>query len=178
MIADKLSKFYDKESVEDLDVLDLGCGTGLCGELISNYVKYGTLIGVDLSPNMLAVANDKNVYNQLVEADLLSYCNEGHSLCDVVIAADVFTYFGALEDIVESISRRLKTGGRFVFSISENNISNDDYKLHISGRFTHTKKYIEGILKNADLRVHSFDDEILRVEGNEPVRGWIISAFK
>src|SRR6185503_17156267 len=37
-----------------LDILDLGCGTGLCGPLLRPIAR--RLTGVDLSPNMLAKA--------------------------------------------------------------------------------------------------------------------------
>jgi predicted TPR repeat methyltransferase len=40
---------------QGLDVMDLGCGTGLCGPLFRDMA--GTLVGVDLSPGMLAVAS-------------------------------------------------------------------------------------------------------------------------
>src|SRR3990167_9426576 len=51
-----------------LDILDLGCGTGLCGTALKPYAK--TLIGVDLSEKMLAIASEKKSYDQLITDDI------------------------------------------------------------------------------------------------------------
>jgi predicted TPR repeat methyltransferase len=48
---------------KSLDVLDVGCGTGLCGPLVVPYAR--RLTGVDLSAGMLAQAKEKNVYDLL-----------------------------------------------------------------------------------------------------------------
>src|SRR5262249_16278963 len=45
-----------------LDILDLGCGTGLCGPLFKDMAR--TLTGVDLSARMLAKARARGVYDE------------------------------------------------------------------------------------------------------------------
>lgn len=47
-----------------LDILDAGCGTGLCADVLRPYAK--SLVGVDLSPQMLALAAKQQIYDQLV----------------------------------------------------------------------------------------------------------------
>lgn len=54
-----------------LNVLDAGCGTGLCGPHLAPYAKH--LVGVDLSAKSLAVAAEKAVYDELVKAELVEY---------------------------------------------------------------------------------------------------------
>ena len=53
------------EPSKQLDVLDAGCGTGLCGPLLAPYAR--RLIGVDLSEGMLALAKEKHVYDALIK---------------------------------------------------------------------------------------------------------------
>ncbi len=50
-------------------LLDLGCGTGAAGVRLSA-LGFTAIDGVDLSPEMLAVAAAKGVYRSLVVADL------------------------------------------------------------------------------------------------------------
>ena len=72
MLADsdvEASKRPDK-----LDVLDAGCGTGLCGPLIAPYAR--RLVGVDLSGRMLAQARAQNVYDELVQRELTAYLRD------------------------------------------------------------------------------------------------------
>jgi len=48
---------FTMPSAGPLEVLDLGCGTGLCGPLLRPLAR--TLVGVDLSPKMLAKARQR-----------------------------------------------------------------------------------------------------------------------
>tara|TARA_B110000090_G_C12987149_1_gene295156 strand:- start:115 stop:345 length:231 start_codon:yes stop_codon:yes gene_type:complete len=56
-----------------LDVLDLGCGTGLAGAWLKDYAK--TLTGVDLSESMVEVARKKMIYQSLTVGHLQQYVN-------------------------------------------------------------------------------------------------------
>ena len=73
------------ESVIDMNtnyslMVDLGCGTGLLGPLLRPYTTH--MIGIDLSPKMLAIAeNDKiGIYDHLFIGDMtdLLSCLEKH----------------------------------------------------------------------------------------------------
>ena len=57
-----------------LDVLDAGCGTGLCGAIVAPYAL--RLVGVDLSEGMLTHAKHKNVYHALLKAELTEYLRD------------------------------------------------------------------------------------------------------
>lgn len=46
-----------------LDILDLGCGTGLIGSWFKDYAR--KLVGVDVSPTMLDMATKKGCYHEL-----------------------------------------------------------------------------------------------------------------
>src|SRR3954451_21543987 len=59
------------EQARCFDVLDAGCGTGLCGPMIAPFAR--RLIGVDLSQGMLAHAKEKNVYDGLTKSELPQY---------------------------------------------------------------------------------------------------------
>ena len=54
-----------------LDIADLGCGTGLCGPLVAPWAR--RLSGCDLSAAMLELAQRRAVYDQLDKAELLVY---------------------------------------------------------------------------------------------------------
>jgi predicted TPR repeat methyltransferase len=54
-----------------LDVLDAGCGTGLCVGFLRPIAR--RLVGVDLSGKMLEKARERGGYDELVEAELTAY---------------------------------------------------------------------------------------------------------
>src|SRR5262249_49086286 len=53
-----------------LDVLDLGCGTGLAGIAIRPWAR--SLVGVDLAPKMLEAASARGIYDRLECSDLIT----------------------------------------------------------------------------------------------------------
>src|SRR5439155_24800722 len=53
----------------DLAVIDLGCGSGLCGALLRPVAS--TLVGVDLSPRMIEKARQRGVYDELLREDVV-----------------------------------------------------------------------------------------------------------
>ncbi len=66
-LFDALLPVLDQEARE-LDVLDLGCGTGLCGPLFRNLAR--RLVGVELSPRMMEITRKRNVYDDLLLGDV------------------------------------------------------------------------------------------------------------
>ena len=121
-----------------LDVLDLGCGTGLCGEVLRPAAR--TLVGVDLSSGMLAKARGRGLYDRLELADLLDVLGQDEGAWDMVVAFDTFPYLGALEEVFAAAARALKPGGWFAFSTEAG--ADGDYVLQGNGRYAHAAAYI------------------------------------
>jgi predicted TPR repeat methyltransferase len=71
-------------------ILDMGCGTGLVGELLHS-LGYRHLDGLDLSPEMLEKAKARGVYRTLGEADLTETL-EIEQIYDAVICVGVFSH--------------------------------------------------------------------------------------
>lgn len=159
-------------------ILDLGCGTGLCGKALDSLFKKRILNGVDLSAPMLEEARRKGVYDRLEKAEIGQYLNNEKTLSDLIVSADVFTYFGTLDKVFVGVFSALKKDSLFVFSATQNNETNDDYFLHPSGRFAHAQNYLKKTLEKCGFRNIVFEDSLLRLEGEKEVRGWIVSAWK
>ena len=159
-----------------LDVLDAGCGTGLCGALVAPFAR--RLIGVDLSDGMLAHAREKNVYDALIRAELTEYAGANSDAFDLIVSADTLVYFGDLEGIVAAFVRALRPHGLLVFTL-EHAVGNGDvdYRLQPHGRYSHGRGYVERLLTSAGLRPKIVEAE-LRMEAGAPVPGLVIRAEK
>jgi predicted TPR repeat methyltransferase len=155
------------------DVLDLGCGTGLAGAAIAPFARQ--LVGVDVSRKMLQKAASRGVYSRLIEAELLSALAGGIAASyDVVLAADVFVYFGRLENVFMHVKRLLRAGGRFAFSIEALDAEDADYRLNPSARFAHSPRYVERLAADAGLTLAVTQPAQLRLEHGEPVSGILV----
>lgn len=90
-------------------IIDLGCGTGLCGEKFHAFAR--ELIGVDLSKKMLEIARQKNIYAELQQGEIEDVLPQyGDGDIDLIVAADTFTYIGDLENIFALCQKALKNG--------------------------------------------------------------------
>lgn len=159
-------------------ILDLGCGTGLCGKCLDSLFKKRILTGVDLSAPMLEEARRKGVYDRLEKAEIEHYLSGRNDMFDLIVSADVFTYFGMLENVFSGVFSALKKDGFFVFSITRNTENENDFFLHPSGRFAHSRNYLEKTLEKCGFPTPDFVDSVLRREGGKEVRGWVVSARK
>ncbi|MGE0281449.1 MAG: methyltransferase domain-containing protein [Rhizobiaceae bacterium] len=151
--------------------IDLGCGTGLMGELLRPFVD--RLIGYDISTAMLKKAEAKCVYDQLEKADLQSFDGAGIG-ADLATAADVLMYIGALDGLVKTVAEILEPGGLFAFSVEAHDGA-DDFMLRPSRRYAHAESYIRRVLRQK-FAVLSLDREVIRIDRNEPIEGLIVVA--
>jgi len=156
-----------------LDVLDAGCGTGLCGHLLAPYAR--RLVGVDLSDGMLAQARERNVYDELLKSELTSYLAACNGAFDVVVSADTLVYFGPLDEVVAAAERALRPGGRLIFTVEE--LDGRGYSLAPSGRYRHARGYVRDVLTGSGLRAEIAPAE-LRLEAGEPVAGLVVLGTK
>lgn len=150
-------------------VLDLGCGTGLCGELFKPLANQ--LIGVDLSSGMLNVAHEKCIYNELHEAEVIDFMRQYLAGADLVVAGDVLVYIGQLDELMSAVTNVLNVDGWFVFSVETGD--SDGVELMNSGRFVHGRPYIEELAARCGLRVVADEVSTLRMQQDAAVSGRI-----
>jgi predicted TPR repeat methyltransferase len=167
----------DRPPSKDLDVLDAGCGTGLCGPLLAPHAR--RLVGVDLSARMLAQAEARHAYDELVKGELTAFLGACTAAFDVIVSADTLVYFGSLADVVAAAEGALRPGGRFIFTVEEwSNAGPDaEYVLRPHGRYGHTRQYLDRVLTEARFQPEIVGAE-LRLEGGSPVAGLVVRATK
>lgn len=173
-----LQEFYPRPSWLGIRILDAGCGTGLCAPSLKKYARFRSLDGVDLSEKMLRTAAGKKLYNRLFCADLAEFVTRGKAAYHLIVAADVLTYFGDLKNLFSGFCSTLKEHGRIIFSVTKNTHDKNDYFLHASGRFQHSKKYLKSVLEKSGFRIEKIIEKKLRNEGGKSVCGFIVSAVR
>lgn len=163
------------EPAKRLDVLDAGCGTGLCGALVAPYAR--RLTGVDLSEGMLAQARGKNVYDELAKTELTDYLRTTREAFDLIVSADALVYFGDLENVVVAAAGALRRNGLFIFTLEHAVTAGAgvDYRLEWHGRYSHTSSYVERLLALAGLQAEITHAD-LRTESGTPVAGLVVRA--
>ena len=147
-------------------ILDLGCGTGLAAAPLA---RFGArLTGVDLSQNMLDVAARRGAYDSLVKADVMDFLDAPPQAFDLVFAADVLIYFGALDRLIDAIANALSADGLFAASIERTDSAG--FVLLPSGRFAHNASDFERAVARR-FTIVATRDTTLRLEASRPVPG-------
>jgi predicted TPR repeat methyltransferase len=153
-----------------MHMLDLGCGTGLLGELLRPHAA--TLHGVDLSEKMLAEAKQRNVYDQLAQADIVAALSKHHASYDAVLASDVLIYIGDLEPLYRATTQSLRPGGLFAFTVEANRDS-DTFRLLPSRRYAHAATYLRALAEAHGFVELGLTSDVLRAQSGQDITGHI-----
>ena len=118
--AERIRTILTKEGIKEGLVLDLGCGTGSLTTILSD-LGYD-MIGVDLSPEMLQIAQDKRKGR-----DILYLCQDMRefelygTVRAVVSTCDTMNYLLTPEDFIQTVrlvNNYLDPGGLFIFDLN------------------------------------------------------------
>ena len=158
-------------------LLDIGIGTGLASW---PFAKTGLRVfGLDGSVEMLKVCESKAFVEELKQFDMragpLPYSDNSF---DHAICCGVFHFFGELGPIVSEVSRVIKSGGIFAFTVAsqtpeEQEASRNNPRNHLMrptawdvSIYAHSDGYIEEVLQG-----HGFEmlktQKILTWSGND-----------
>ena len=187
----------------EMTILDLGCGTGLCGSLFAS--PKHTLIGVDLSSSMANRAKARNVYKNVIVADVLDFAKfvVPLSKIDIVLLSDVLGYIGDVGGFFKDLSLSLREQGMIALTIEvlhhgkvarsgsaakpRNPLGTElfcgengkQYSLDtMHGRFRHCKQYILNSLVAAGLSIVYSENVELRLQHRKGVKGQLIIGRK
>ncbi len=176
-VPQKLRRFFDdlySVPPNNMKALDIGCGTGLGGIAFKDICK--SLDGVDISPNMIEFARQKHIYSALYVDEIENYLGGCEVQYDLVLAADVFTYIGGLENIFKLIYGVLEKSRFFCFSTEKS--AEKNYFLQSSGRFAHSELYIAKLAEKFGFHDFKSLPTKLRKEKNKWVEGIIFVLRK
>jgi predicted TPR repeat methyltransferase len=156
--------------------LDFGCGTGLAAAVFRPAVD--RMVGIDLSPAMIAQAGAKGLYDRLVTADLKTALDDEIAAgrhYDLVIAADVFVYVNDLAPIFARVAQVLAAGGLLAFTVETS--SDDGIKLLPTLRYAYGRNHLAELLGGAGLEPLRLGAAAVRTEKGLPVEGLAVVAW-
>lgn len=173
-VAEQLiARYPDKK----INVLDLGCGTGLLGVCLGRLD--GALVGVDISKGMIEQAARHNVYHRFHHANLLDALEDTPAaLYQVLTALDVFIYAGDMAQAIPNALRILTPGGQFIFSCETAPEDGPALVLQPSGRYAHQRSHVQALCEAAGFAPVEIADTVLRQENGAPVHGFVVTAHK
>lgn len=148
-------------------IVDLGCGTGLCGTVLKPHAT--RLAGIDLAPGMVEATRKRGLYDEVTEGEIVGVL-AGQSACyDMAVAADVLIYIGESSQVFAATRQVLRPGGWFAFSVEVD--ESGAVTGRSSGRFAHSSAYIADLAARFGFAVIRQRDFPLRKELGQDIAG-------
>ncbi|HIB90987.1 TPA: tetratricopeptide repeat protein, partial [Candidatus Poribacteria bacterium] len=146
------------------NVIDLGCGTGLSGKEFRPISK--RLVGIDLSPKMIEIAEGKKIYDLIENIEVNKYLETKSEKYDLFIATDFLIYVGDPTRLFSNISKTSKPKAIFLFSTEST--QDKDYVLTNQGRYAHSEEYIHQLAKLNKFTILNVENATIRkgIEGH------------
>lgn len=169
--------------------LDLGCGTGLMATALSGLAR--SLDGVDLSEEMLAIADARELYEDLYVGDAVAFLEAEEDAAeaegedgpagpwDLILAADVLPYLGDLAPLAAGCARCLLPGGRIAFStetLPPEEIGPRGWTVGPHQRFHHDPGYVARLLEAEGFEVERLEPTVIRYNQGRPEHGHLLVA--
>jgi len=108
--GDVILEYINKRSLHEVNILDIGCGTGW---LDSELSKFGIVQGLDLSGKAIEIAKLNNPGVKFEEIDFFEADLQNNSF-DLIVAQEVIAHVYDQELFVEKVSKLLKPRGLLV----------------------------------------------------------------
>ena len=156
------------------NVLDLGCGTGLFGRLMTGRIQH--LTGVDISPNMIEHARQTGAYHSLITDEVIHFLSQHDTMYSLIIGVEIIPYLSEIDVFFEYVFKHLLPGGLFALSVEIT--AESEPILALSGRYVYPRAYITDSLRRAGFRTTTEKQISLRREGTGFADGLIVVAQK
>ena len=123
-IANEFLKNYNNKGL----ICDIGCGTGLVAQELKSLNNDFIIDGFDISPEMLKVAKEKNIYNNLYEIDLTKPTYNVPNNYSGIISAGVFTHGHLGPEVIKKLLSICSEGAILTIGINAVHYENKKFE--------------------------------------------------
>lgn len=152
-----ITKIFNNDCNSKLSILDLGCGTGICGHFLKIHNVGSHITGIDISNRMLNIARGcfikgKAVYNELIHMEITDFLKqEKKHKYDVIIFAEVmhYSYKFQLELAKKFISKK----GAIVCLVRRKEGNEVDF-VNRGDYFRHSESYVKHVAQEINMQIN------------------------
>lgn len=154
-MAQKLVTLLDNKSYDN--ILEIGCGTGILTELVSQKLIYKRYIANDIVPECEYYISGINKDIQFIQSDMYDYINSVDEYYDLIISNAAFQWIENFETFIKKLMASLKPNGILLFTT----FGKENYReiYHVLGKTLHyySVKELTELFKDYD---RELDEEI------------------
>jgi predicted TPR repeat methyltransferase len=127
------------------------------------------LVGVDLSPEMIALARNRNIYDRLEVSEITEWLGRSEERFDLIVACECLNYFGDLRTVISAAARRLNRNGILALTVERGD--HHPFRLMDTGRYAHHPDHLRDAAAQCGMAVTRMDEGFLRLEYGAEVIG-------
>jgi ubiquinone/menaquinone biosynthesis C-methylase UbiE len=142
-------------------VLDVGTGTGLAAHLMAPRVNPGSVIGIDLSDHMLALARSKASKNVQFLGMAAEHLVFRPATFDLVTMGQALAYLADPTSALAEANRVLRPGGRLVLSCQRRSLSTRAQDLFFQGLAPLARRHYLSLPRYSSERSRFGEPEVL-----------------
>lgn len=168
IFSDAIISSLKLDSKFSLDIMDMGCGTGLLGLSFLDYAK--SITGVDTAQKMLDIFDKKTAEFDHCQSKLIDLEKENlNQTFDLIISSMAFHHLEHPMHMVEKLKKMLNSNG----ALAVIDLDKEDGSFHPDNKsmgvkhFGFTKAEVEGWSKEYDLNFEYKIIETLEKNGKE-----------
>jgi predicted TPR repeat methyltransferase len=120
-----IAKAYLSQAKDDVPIADIGCGTGYVAMELG--LPREKIDGMDISPEMLAVAKQKNLYRKLYEVDLMGSLDKISNAYGAVLSAGTFTHGHLGPEPLRGLLDIARSGGFFIIGVNQTHFEKQNF---------------------------------------------------
>ena len=128
---------YHAQANGDVPIADIGCGTGYVAAELG--MSRETIDGMDISPDMLAIAKQKNLYRNLYEVDLTDSLDKISNGYGAVLSAGTFTHGHLGPEPLKGLLAIARSSGLFIIGVNQSHFEKQNFSSVLDALISENK---------------------------------------
>lgn len=150
------------DNEKQLNVLDIGCGSGVCFQYFQDSIKINKSVGLDFSDSAINVVTKQKLYTKALCQDFQNFVTETTEHFDLIIVESVLHYYKNFTKQLQSLKKTLATDGLVVFSV-EQSLKNTPVTFnHNLTNLSFNKDYIKKMISKTTLKLLKIETQELK----------------
>lgn len=165
LIMQEIASYFGNQ-IAGIDILDIGCGTGICGHFLKSCTIGRTITGIDLAKNMTKITractvDDYKVYDVVTNINVLTFLQNCTKKFDLILAIETFNYISDLYEILLLCKQVLQEKGLIIMLLQQHK-EKDCAIIPEDDCFAYKIDYIKSLVKSLNFTVNTIRECCVR----------------
>ncbi|MBP9792241.1 MAG: class I SAM-dependent methyltransferase [Rickettsiales bacterium] len=141
-------KNHIADTEKQLNILDAGCGTAHCFQILKQNIKIKKSVGLDFANNPIELVSKQKLYTDTISKDFQLFAVTTKDTFDLIIVEEIFNYHKNFSKQLAYAKKILAKNGLLAFIVDQSHTTIPVTFNHTLTHFCYSKDYILETVKN------------------------------